>query len=1176
MKLGPPARREVAASLALLFLGLLLSVGAFLLNQRNQPIGAILFAAALALASFAGGGLIGREARRLGRHVRKKPETPAATRSTAEHYHYIETVKTFAPPALLDRDLELNRLAAFCTVTEGPAYLWVQAGPWTGKSALMAWFVLHPPTGVRVVSFFVTARMQYNNDRAAFIENTALQLASLIEGSAPRLTPSTRETEWTSLVTAAAQWCHDRNERLVLIVDGLDEDQGASGVDGYSIAALLPPVAPDGMRVIVAGRPNPPLPADLAKDHPLHDPGIAWQLPRSPHAEAIQEDAEREVARLLDGNDAERDVLGFIAMTGTAATAPSAVGAAGAVGLTDDDLSELVGIKSREVRKILTTAKGRTFLDAPGIGVDQPQVWTLGHDQLQRLATHELADRELTSGYLSRLGAWAERYQNAAWPPSTPAYLLRGHFGLLASHHETAQLVAYAADIARHERLLGTTGADAIALGEIQQAQQCVADEFDPDLVAQARLAVHRAHLIVRNVSTPAAVAIAWASVGDIDRAENVAKSVADPGLRLRALAGIAWVTARAGDHGYARRLIAEAEAIAGHSSNSFASQRERASLAWSAAAVGDFAHALTIAGNIADASVRAQALGGVAYASARAGNFDEARSIVGSITEPYEQARALAAIAAVAATDRYLDRASRLLAEAQTIIEAIADPAERVHPLAGLAWSTAVAGDFAHAQVIAGNITDASVRAYALGGIAYASAEAGNFDEARTIIESVSEPYEQVRALAAVAEIAETNRDLDRAGGLLAEAHTISRSITDPYRRVEAVAGIAEAAVTGNPDLAHQLVMEALSLAGFEPDSYPAANVLAGIAKAAAATGDLDQVLLTVETIADPYTRAGALAAIAQSVATTHDLDLARRMVSEAQAVAGSINNPEYQAEARASLAYAVAIVGDIDLAQAVAMPIAHLNVKARALGRLAEAAAGAGQLELAHRLVAQALSLAEPVADSYDRAEALIGIARAAASTGDLDQAAAIAASVSDWDFKARALAGVAQAAAATGNLEFAKAVLAEAQRLARSTSSYHQVNALAVTQAAASTGDLDHAETLAASITDPEVKAQAFASIAQAAASAGNLDDANLAIAEAQKLAAADINLSAEAPSRIAEAMAAAGDVIGARRQLARALMAGVWPECVDALARIDPGVIESIRTEIALLEMIDPAS
>ena len=44
------------------------------------------------------------------------------------------------------------------------------------------------------------------------------------------------------------------------------------------IAALLPAHPPAGMKVIVAGRPNPPIPDDVPDGHPLRDPDIVRLL----------------------------------------------------------------------------------------------------------------------------------------------------------------------------------------------------------------------------------------------------------------------------------------------------------------------------------------------------------------------------------------------------------------------------------------------------------------------------------------------------------------------------------------------------------------------------------------------------------------------------------------------------------------------------------------------------------------------------------------------------------------------------------------------------------------------------------------------------------------------------------------------------------------------------------
>lgn len=54
------------------------------------------------------------------------------------------------------------------------------------------------------------------------------------------------------------------------MVDGLAEDHGVTlGPDCHSNAALLPRVPPHGLRIVLAGRPHPPVPGDVPQDHPL-------------------------------------------------------------------------------------------------------------------------------------------------------------------------------------------------------------------------------------------------------------------------------------------------------------------------------------------------------------------------------------------------------------------------------------------------------------------------------------------------------------------------------------------------------------------------------------------------------------------------------------------------------------------------------------------------------------------------------------------------------------------------------------------------------------------------------------------------------------------------------------------------------------------------------------------
>jgi hypothetical protein len=108
---------------------------------------------------------------------------------------YREQVRDIAPAdGLSGREAELDELTAFCAGDE--PYLWWQAGPWAGKTALLSWFVLHPPPGVEVVSFFITARLAAQADSNAFTDAMIEQLSLLTgQGPAPQaLTSFSRES----------------------------------------------------------------------------------------------------------------------------------------------------------------------------------------------------------------------------------------------------------------------------------------------------------------------------------------------------------------------------------------------------------------------------------------------------------------------------------------------------------------------------------------------------------------------------------------------------------------------------------------------------------------------------------------------------------------------------------------------------------------------------------------------------------------------------------------------------------------------------------------------------------------------------------------------------------------------------------------------------------------------
>ena len=187
---------------------------------------------------------------------------------------YRKQVERIAPPELVGREAELRELAAYCTEPGRGPYVWWQAPAWAGKSALMSTFVLHPPAGVRVVAFFITARLGAQDTREAFTEVVLEQLAELLgQDLPPMLTAATRDAHLLGMLEQAAQACAAQGERLILVVDGLDEDRGVTtGPDARSIAALLPHDPPAGMRVVVAGRPGPADPGRRTRLAPAAGP----------------------------------------------------------------------------------------------------------------------------------------------------------------------------------------------------------------------------------------------------------------------------------------------------------------------------------------------------------------------------------------------------------------------------------------------------------------------------------------------------------------------------------------------------------------------------------------------------------------------------------------------------------------------------------------------------------------------------------------------------------------------------------------------------------------------------------------------------------------------------------------------------------------------------------------
>ncbi|QFQ97625.1 serine protease [Streptomyces phaeolivaceus] len=453
---------------------------------------------------------------------------------------YRAQLSDIAPEALADRRSELRDLVEFCG---GPTpYRWLQGPPWTGKTALAAWFALHPPRGVVPVWFFITARYAGQSDGAAYTGALIEQLAA-IAGREPirHSSPSAREGERRLLLREAAERVAQDGGTLLLVVDGLDEDQSREpGGSGTSIAALLPERLPPNVRVLVTSRPSPGIPSDVKGGHPLRDCPIV-RISASAAARHTEHEAKYDLQRALGGDPLERDVVGLLtAARGT---------------LSVEDLRELTGETGFILRHRLGSVFGRILRVRGGggdsAGTDMTMYMTsrgylFAHETLLRAAEHELGPD--LDAYRERVHAWAEAYERRGWPEDTPPYLLQPYGRLVTLLRDARHATALATDPRRRERLRAATGSDAACLAEIEAARETVRRVTPDDLGASAVLAVVADIVARRNESLHPDIPAVHARLGRVRQAIGLARSVYLPMDRVRALTGVAGVLAESGD----------------------------------------------------------------------------------------------------------------------------------------------------------------------------------------------------------------------------------------------------------------------------------------------------------------------------------------------------------------------------------------------------------------------------------------------------------------------------------------------------------------------------------------------------------------------------------------------------------------------------------------------------
>ncbi|WP_161965209.1 hypothetical protein [Ornithinimicrobium cerasi] len=397
--------------------------------------------------------------------------TQGSSRTSAVLAAYARDVRAIAPETLFGRSSELADLVSFIASHE--QYLWWQAGPWAGKTAFSATIAFDPPGGVEVASFFITARLPSQSNSAAFLLAMIDQLAGIADEA--RVTLDSRPGQrgrYFALIEAAGKAAAARRHRLLLVVDGLDEDQGTGQ---ESIASLIPEVLPDNVKVLVTSRANPGLPQDVGAKHPLRD-CLSPSWPESEYAAEVRDRADAELGRILKyAEPTEIAILQAVTVSGG--------------GLSVHDICAITKMPRWVIRDCLTQSfarclRSRSPVHSPATG----PVFLFAHDKLREAAEEALSDD--LEDVRCNLISWADGYRDDRWPMDTPEYLLRSYPRVLGTHLRKNDTVSIVIDLARHERIVSRTGSGLLSMSELAEAARLLKSDHSTESVAAQLAAV--------------------------------------------------------------------------------------------------------------------------------------------------------------------------------------------------------------------------------------------------------------------------------------------------------------------------------------------------------------------------------------------------------------------------------------------------------------------------------------------------------------------------------------------------------------------------------------------------------------------------------------------------------------------------------------------------------------
>ncbi|MFJ2876831.1 hypothetical protein ACIPJN_07625 [Streptomyces sp. NPDC086796] len=456
--------------------------------------------------------------------VRNRGGRPSGSyRPTGQPLRALHTADRYRPQELRGGQAVRSLSMLEELVGSASGYLVLEAPPWSGKTALLSTLVV-------TSTLPKTDRVAYFVRQAAGSEKGRVFLESMVRVLGAHVGKPRATKDVATLLTlyeAAAAKSVARGRRLLLVIDGLDED---AGDPLGSIASLLPPRVSPGLTVLVSRRRNPPLPHDVPADHPLrHAFRVADFMPLS-EARVLRDRVRSDLDTLLSDNGGwGREVVGFLAVAGG--------------GLTEAALMQLIEAGGhRDMPLPFHLAKLLRSVAARGLCLEgvEPDEYVLAHTDLYREALAGLGPT-VCAALLQRLHAWADGYWEDGWPTTTPGYLLHRYLDTLSEPEHLDRRTAFTLD---HRRLLrlADRGRTDLGLSSVDRVAQAT-----PTPAVLAFAAASRSLLATRGRPAPREVLRALCMVGDGERARSLALGVADPASKAVRLAEVARALAATG-----------------------------------------------------------------------------------------------------------------------------------------------------------------------------------------------------------------------------------------------------------------------------------------------------------------------------------------------------------------------------------------------------------------------------------------------------------------------------------------------------------------------------------------------------------------------------------------------------------------------------------------------------